>query len=225
MTAPQQRLAVADARHARWRLHGLPPLGGSLALPGVDLVTVENGKIVAVERHFDRQTMAEQLGFQVIVQPGSDGIWQLGYSWRATAGSTAEPGAISLTWTDVRSREEAEQLEAIGGLFGAELTQARRPSAAQLVFSVVPDQPAPLQTGTETRRKSSRNQLHRQQSRSPGTPNRQQPRLRAGCDLLRLEVQYLVDIWSFAGIIGRDILARAVGRKRAGVSAWRCPLV
>jgi steroid delta-isomerase-like uncharacterized protein len=117
---------------ARWvmrgthagRLHGLPPLGGSLALPGVDLVTVENGKIVAVERHFDRQTMAEQLGFQVIVQPGSYGIWQLGYSWRATAGSTAEPGAISLTWTDVRSREEAEQLEAIGGLFGSELTEA-----------------------------------------------------------------------------------------------------
>jgi steroid delta-isomerase-like uncharacterized protein len=117
---------------ARWlmrgthagRLCGLPPLGGSLVLPGVDLITVESGKILAVERHFDRQTMAEQLGFQVIVQPGSDGIWQLGYAWRATAGSTAEPGAISLTWTDVRSREEAEQLEAIGGLFGAELTAA-----------------------------------------------------------------------------------------------------
>jgi SnoaL-like polyketide cyclase len=42
------------------RLHGLPPLGGSLAHPGVDLITVENGKIVAVERHFDRQTMADQ---------------------------------------------------------------------------------------------------------------------------------------------------------------------
>jgi hypothetical protein len=103
---------------------GCQPLGGSLALPGVDLVTVESGKIVAVERHFDRQTMAEQLGFQVIVQPGSDGIWQLGYSWRATAGSTAEPGAISLTWTEARSQEEAEQLEEIGGLFGAELTEA-----------------------------------------------------------------------------------------------------
>jgi steroid delta-isomerase-like uncharacterized protein len=55
---------------ARWlmrgthagRLHGLPPPGGTLALPGVDLVTVQNGKIVAVERHFDRQTMAEHLG-------------------------------------------------------------------------------------------------------------------------------------------------------------------
>src|SRR5215475_3145587 len=116
---------------ARWlmrgthaaRLPGLPPLGGSLALPGVDLVTVENGKIVAVERHFDRQTMAEQLGFQVIVQPGSDEIWQLGYAWRATGGSTAAPGAISLTWTEVRSREEAEQLETIGSAFGAELAK------------------------------------------------------------------------------------------------------
>lgn len=105
------------------RLHGLPPLDGSLILPGVDLITVQDGKILAVERHFDRQTMAEQLGFQVIVQPGSDEIWQLGYAWRATGGSTAAPGAISLTWTEVRSREEAEQLETIGAAFGAELAK------------------------------------------------------------------------------------------------------
>jgi steroid delta-isomerase-like uncharacterized protein len=117
---------------ARWvmrgthagRLLGLPPLGGSLALPGVDLITIRNDKIVTVERHFDQRTMVEQLGFEVIVQPGSDGVWQLGYAWRATGGSTAEPGAISLTWTDVRSREEADELEAVGGLFGAELTEA-----------------------------------------------------------------------------------------------------
>jgi steroid delta-isomerase-like uncharacterized protein len=105
------------------RLNGMPPLGGSLSLRGVDLITIEHGQIRAVERHFDRQTMAEQLGFQTIVQPASDDVWQLGYSWRASSGSTAAPGAISITWTEVRSPEEAEQLEEVGSQFGAELTQ------------------------------------------------------------------------------------------------------
>jgi steroid delta-isomerase-like uncharacterized protein len=102
----------------------LPASGGSLALPGVDVLTVEDGKIAAVERYFDRKTMAEQLGFQVIVQPDTDGMWQLGFAARATGGSTAVPGAISLTWTDVRSTEEAGQIGEIGGQFGAELTDA-----------------------------------------------------------------------------------------------------
>jgi steroid delta-isomerase-like uncharacterized protein len=106
----------------RW--NEMPPLGGVLDLRGVDLLKIENGEIRAVERHFDRQTMAQQLGFEVVVQPAPDGVWQLGYSWRATSGSTAAPGAISITWTEARSREEAEELEAVGGLFGAELTEA-----------------------------------------------------------------------------------------------------
>ncbi|SRR5216683_1322988 len=102
----------------------LPPSGGSLALPGLDLFTVEAGKIAAVERYFDRQTMAEQLGLQVIVQPDSDGMWQNGFAARATRGSTAVPGAISLTWADVRSAEESELIDEIGGQFGTELTEA-----------------------------------------------------------------------------------------------------
>ena len=115
---------LAQGTHAG-RLQGLPAMHGSLALRGVDIITIDDGaSILAVERHFDRQTMAEQLGFQVIVQPASDAIWQLGYAWRATAGSTANPGAISMTWTTARSPEEAEQLEEIGTLFGAELTEA-----------------------------------------------------------------------------------------------------
>ena len=102
----------------------LPPSGGALALPGVDLLTVTDGQIVAAERHFDRQTMAEQLVFQVIVQPDTDGMWQNGFAARATGGSTAVPGAISLTWADVRSSEEAGLIDEIGGQFGTELTEA-----------------------------------------------------------------------------------------------------
>src|SRR5215469_4188598 len=102
----------------------LPPSGGALALPGVDLLTVTDGQIVAVERLFDRQAVAEQLGFQVIVQPDTDGMWQNGFAARATGGSTAVPGAISLTWADVRSSEEAGLIDEIGGQFGTELTEA-----------------------------------------------------------------------------------------------------
>jgi hypothetical protein len=62
------------------RLHGLPPLDGSLILPGVDLITGSRRQDPCNCKHFDRQTMAEQLGFQVIVPPGSDENWQLGYA-------------------------------------------------------------------------------------------------------------------------------------------------
>ena len=49
--------------------------GRSLALPGVDVITVADGKIGSVQGYFDRQTMAEQLGLQVIVQPHAVGGW------------------------------------------------------------------------------------------------------------------------------------------------------
>ena len=42
-----------------------PPTGRPVAMRGVDVVTVTAGKITSVERYFDRQAMAEQLGFQM----------------------------------------------------------------------------------------------------------------------------------------------------------------
>ena len=113
----------------RWLMHGTNtgPLrqwsasGRSVALRGADFVSIASGKITSLDRYFDRQTMAEQLGFQVIVQPDEEGPWQLGYAYRTTAGSKKAAGAVSLTWMDVRSDEEAAHVEALGDGVAAEL--------------------------------------------------------------------------------------------------------
>jgi steroid delta-isomerase-like uncharacterized protein len=105
-------------------LRGLPPSGRSVALPGVDLITIADGKIGSVEGYFDRQTMAEQLGLQVLVQPHAAGPFQFGYAVRATTGSTKVPAAVSLTWIDARSEEEADQVRAISRPLAAELAKA-----------------------------------------------------------------------------------------------------
>jgi steroid delta-isomerase-like uncharacterized protein len=105
-------------------LLGWPPSGRSVALRGVDVITVAGGQMVSVESYFDRQTLAEQLGLQVIVQPDTYGPWQLGYAYSMTAGRAMDPGAIGVTWIDVRSPDEAEQIEALGDLVAAELIKA-----------------------------------------------------------------------------------------------------
>lgn len=105
-------------------LRGWPPSGRSVALRGVDVITVVGGQVASVESYFDRQALAEQLGLQVIVQPDTDGRWQFGYAYSITAGRALVPGAIGLTWIDVRSPEEAEQVEALGELVAAELIKA-----------------------------------------------------------------------------------------------------
>lgn len=43
-------------------LEGLPPTGNSIALDGVDIVTITEDGIASVRGYFDRQTFAEQLG-------------------------------------------------------------------------------------------------------------------------------------------------------------------
>ena len=122
--------AGGGAAVARWLmrgtntgpLRGSPPSGRSVALPGVDIITVADGKIAAVEGYFDRQTMAQQLGLQVIVQPRAAGPFEFGYGLRA-AGRPAKPGAVSLTWIEARSPEEADEIRGISRPLAAELTK------------------------------------------------------------------------------------------------------
>jgi heme-degrading monooxygenase HmoA len=68
--------------------------------------------------------MAEQLGLQVLVQPHSADPFRFGSAVRAASGSRKTPGAVSLTWIDARSAEEAEQVRAISRPLAAELTKA-----------------------------------------------------------------------------------------------------
>jgi steroid delta-isomerase-like uncharacterized protein len=103
-------------------LRGNPPTGGSVALPGADFIAVEGDKVRSVQGYFDRSTFAEQLGLQVIVQPHRLGPFSFGNSVRVQSGKRTKPGAFSLTWIQVRSEEEAQQVR-----------DYSRPTAAQMV--------------------------------------------------------------------------------------------
>ena len=105
-------------------LRGLFPTGRTVALPGVDVITIRDGEIRSVEGYFDRQTMAEQLGLQVIVQPHAIGPFEWGYAVRASGDSRKIPGAVSVTWIDTSSAEEADQVREIVRPLVAELTKA-----------------------------------------------------------------------------------------------------
>jgi len=85
---------------------GGPPPGKSVALPGADFLTVDGDKISSIKGYFDRRTLVEQLGLQVIVQPCSIGAFTFGDSVRYTTGKGTKPGAFSFTWIDVNSDEE-----------------------------------------------------------------------------------------------------------------------
>lgn len=100
---------------------GQPPTGRSLAMRGVDVITVRGGRIGSVERYYDRQAMAEQLGFQMRPLPAVAGPFQFGYAVRASAGSSKVPGAVSLTWIGARSEQEAEEIKLTAAVTATEL--------------------------------------------------------------------------------------------------------
>jgi steroid delta-isomerase-like uncharacterized protein len=103
--------------------NGQQPTGRPVAIRGVNVFTVTGGKITSVEGYFDRQTLAEQLGFQMRPLPPVAGPFQFGYAVRASAGRAKVPGAFSLTWLDARSQEEAEEIKLTAAVVAAELTQ------------------------------------------------------------------------------------------------------
>jgi steroid delta-isomerase-like uncharacterized protein len=103
--------------------NGQPPTGRPVAMRGVDVCTVTAGKIGSVEGYFDRQGLAEQLGFQMRPLPPVAGPFKFGYAVRASAGSSKVPGAFSLTWIDARSEEEAEEIKLTAAVVAVELAQ------------------------------------------------------------------------------------------------------
>jgi steroid delta-isomerase-like uncharacterized protein len=103
--------------------NGQPPTGRVVAVRGVDVLTVTAGEITSAEGYFDRQGLAEQLGFQMRPLPPVAGPFQFGYAVRASAGGGTVPGAFSLTWIDARSEEEAEEVKLTAAVVATELTQ------------------------------------------------------------------------------------------------------
>ena len=91
-------------------LRGLPPTGKVIAVPGIDVIRVSNGRIASLRGYFDRQTMLEQLGLQVVVQPQQVGPVTFGVSTRVRSGDTATPGGLALTMVDARTDEEVQEI-------------------------------------------------------------------------------------------------------------------
>jgi steroid delta-isomerase-like uncharacterized protein len=91
-------------------LSGLPPTGARIAQQGIDLIRVTGDKVASVRGYFDRQTMLDQLGIQVVVQPHQVGPITFGTSTRVRSGSTATPKAFSLTMVDASSDEEVQEI-------------------------------------------------------------------------------------------------------------------
>ena len=91
-------------------LRGLPPTGERMNLPGIDVIQVRDDNVLSVTGYFDRQSLLDQIGLQVVVQPHQVGPITFGVSSRVQAGSNATPGAFALTMVDARSDEEVEQI-------------------------------------------------------------------------------------------------------------------
>jgi heme-degrading monooxygenase HmoA len=97
----------------RGSFKGLPPTGARIAAPGVDLIRVRDDGVERVEGFFDRATVLEQLGVQVVVQPYSVGPVRLGVSSHVRSGSAGQPGAVALTMIEARSDAELQEIRDI----------------------------------------------------------------------------------------------------------------
>lgn len=111
---------AGDRVTVQWRMCGtntglLPgapqPTGGTVDLPGVDVITVGPDGITAVVGYFDQKTMVEQLGMQALVMPRDEGPMHFGISLRTDLGRTAVPGALTMTFADVADEAEAAELQ------------------------------------------------------------------------------------------------------------------
>jgi SnoaL-like polyketide cyclase len=92
-------------------LNGLPPTEARIKLPGIDVITAVEQRLLSVEGYFDQRTLLNQLGAQVTVQPANVGPLAFGTSVRFRSSNTSIPGALSMTWMDVRSEAEGEEVK------------------------------------------------------------------------------------------------------------------
>lgn len=95
----------------QWVMHGTntgpmpggPATGGTIALPGVDLIDYDPGsdRISKVTGYFDSATMLRQLGLQAHVTPNDMERITFGYGLRIDSGRETVPGAFTVTWIEI----------------------------------------------------------------------------------------------------------------------------
>jgi steroid delta-isomerase-like uncharacterized protein len=130
-------LAAPDLVAAQWimrgtntgSMSGLPPTGKRVVLNGADFIRVADAKIRSVDGYFDSRGIPDQLGLQVVVQPNAIGPFTFGTAVRVWSGSSARPGAFSITALHARdaadiknvtdqSRRIANELLSMKGFIG-----------------------------------------------------------------------------------------------------------
>lgn len=116
-------------------LADLPPTGQAFELPGTDVIEVGADGIASVQGYFDRETLLEGLGHRVDVQPEQIGPATFGTAVRADLGTSAEPGAYSLTYVSYRDDEDRAAVEARVREIIAEMTEMDGAIAA--IFATV----------------------------------------------------------------------------------------
>ena len=101
--------------------NGQPPTGRTVTLSGVGVIASAADQVTSAEWYFDRQGLAEQLGFEMRPLPSAADPFQFGYAIRLSAGSTTAPGAFSLTWIEPRSEAEADEVKLTAAVVATEL--------------------------------------------------------------------------------------------------------
>ncbi|MEV4066797.1 hypothetical protein AB0J22_42270, partial [Nonomuraea dietziae] len=89
----------------------------------LDLVTAGAGG-VHVQRVFDRLALAEALGYTARFVPAADATREFGVSARAATGRTERPGALVLTWLEIRDDAESAEVD----LLSVEIVKSLRAS-------------------------------------------------------------------------------------------------
>ena len=90
--------------------YGLPPTRASIALPGVDVIILNGSGLASVQGYFSESTLLNKLGAQGGVRPRSSEPVAFGVAIRVRTDRRRTPGAISLTWIDIRSEEEHDEV-------------------------------------------------------------------------------------------------------------------
>jgi predicted ester cyclase len=115
---PEPLLVDGTTIVGRWRMTGtndgapLPgapaPTGGRIDLPGIDVLTTQDGRLVDVVGYFDQKAFVEQLGLQALIAPADTWPVSFGVASRVDVGHLTPPGAISFTWIETAPDELGE---------------------------------------------------------------------------------------------------------------------
>ncbi|MDA0637849.1 ester cyclase [Nonomuraea sp. MCN248] len=110
--------ADAGAATVSWTLRaghraaylGLPATNGAVTVSGADLVTLDQDG-AHVRRTYDRLALAESLGYAARFVPAADDTREYGLSARVPMDRTDRPGALVLTWLQIRDDAEAADVD------------------------------------------------------------------------------------------------------------------